>query len=1079
MRYKHSRVRRLEKVSLRLHFALVVSFLLLAFFVISGYWATYKVLRGEMVKVNYHFLRLVARANDHETFLLRAIKASGADQYKPDMNYAGYIFTEMPLGDVRVYEGLASQFVTKVSVVLPEGTRQLGAGVINRQLGLARGLANVYSDFWSGSSFTAPQMFVFDLDRHFDIAIPWIEAQPQSPDTPQPVLLPVLSRVKESILRNPPQSSDLIVHWAPSESFLMDGRRELLAYISDQASDAYQVTGGESREVVAATLLELNEFNAFGERIDKQFFPRPDFESIDLLAPDGTLLVGAVDSDIRDYENGLHLTTSGLLIKRSAGIQGTWQALYRISYAGLRQEALWPLLSLVGLFMSGISGGWWLISWYRRRIVVPAGSDYRDLLVTHDFNQSILQTVPLALCVVRGAGLEPVTQNSLYSEWLGNAWDLQSLMSHWWMFDQDRPVSGEGCLVVGQRSLHVRFAPTEYQGESVLLCTFNDITSHREAAASLIMARDAADAANAQKSNFVATVSHEIRTPLYGALGTLELLAMTELNERQRAYLETIDNSLTLLLHLLSDILDMSKIEAGQLVLESVRFSPRELLEDTLRGFSAMAASKGLSLYGCIDVGVPAWVQGDSLRIRQIIGNLLSNAIKFTQSGQVAVHLTLERRSRQQVLLRWRVVDSGPGIPVSVQARLFERFYQPDNGQHSVRGTGLGLPICASLSQMLGGSLTFSSQPGQGSEFVFELDLELPTSVNGVARDWDFRGKSVLLRAPFADLRDSLGAWLEHCGAQVCLSLEDSPRPPDAILELLPEALPGLDWGGIKVFAQGDFSLAPQVIGKDILVNLHSLSGIFQALDMALNGDIRKPVVTAAAPQRHLGLRVLLAEDSPVNQALMKEQLQAIGCQVDVAANGVEGLRYLDQQTYDLILSDVNMPLMDGYAFAEQVRQRHLELPIIGVTANALREEGEHCIRVGMNSWLTKPIDLQGLYLCLKGVMDSVTATAAPPPDSHGVADDPLQVPERMLELFLTTIGQDLDALKAALPGGDAGQVADLLHRIRGALAVAKAKRLIVACRELETAVRHGGRVGDVPGLGAFVERVERAISAL
>ena len=170
----------------------------------------------------------------------------------------------------------------------------------------------------------------------------------------------------------------------------------------------------------------------------------------------------------------------------------------------------------------------------------------------------------------------------------------------------------------------MRFAPTDYQGEDVLLCTFTDITSHREAAASLIMARDAADAANEQKSNFVATVSHEIRTPLYGALGTLELLAMTDLSERQRAYLRTIDSSSTVLLQLISDVLDVSKIEAGQMVPESVRFNPRELLEETLRGFSAMAASKGLALYACIDQPLPVEVLGDSLRIRQIVGNPVS-----------------------------------------------------------------------------------------------------------------------------------------------------------------------------------------------------------------------------------------------------------------------------------------------------------------------------------------------------------------------------------------------------------------------------------------------------------------------
>ncbi|SDA13000.1 two-component system, NarL family, capsular synthesis sensor histidine kinase RcsC [Pseudomonas sp. NFPP10] len=1082
MVYRQSRVKRLERVSLRLNLGLVISFLLLVFFVSAGYWATYKVMRGELVKVNYHFLRLVARANDHETFLLRAIKSSGSSTYRPETDYRGYIFTEMPKGDVRIYEGLASQYLTKVSVVLPEHTDRLGPRVINRQLGLARGLANVYSDFWIGSSFTAPQMFLFDLDRHFDIAIPWIETQPQQVGATQPDLLLVLSRVKAAIRRDPPKNSDLIVRWSPAEPFMMNGRQALLAYVLDQTADEYRVAGRAPREVVAATLLELSELNDFGERIDRQFYERPDFESIDLLAPDGRLLVGAADSDIRDYQNGLHLSASGLLIKRSAGTQGTWQALYRISYKSLLEDGFWPLLSLLGLLLTCVFGGWGVIEWYRRRVVEPAGSDFRQLLVTHDFNHSILQTVPLALCVVRGPTLQPVTHNSLYGAWLGEATDLRLLMQHWEMFDQGWPISGEGCLEVGPRSLYVRFAPTDYQGEDVLLCTFTDITSHREAAASLIMARDAADAANEQKSNFVATVSHEIRTPLYGALGTLELLAMTDLSERQRAYLRTIDSSSTVLLQLISDVLDVSKIEAGQMVPESVRFNPRELLEETLRGFSAMAASKGLALYACIDQPLPVEVLGDSLRIRQIVGNLISNAIKFTAHGRVAVRLNQVQCATGRARLQWQVADSGPGIPQEVQARLFERFYQRDNRQPNIRGTGLGLPICASLGQMLGGHLSFSSEEGQGSTFSFALDLELAESEEADPVDLRLQGKRVHLRTPFADLSASLGAWLQQHGARVSTQPEALGDMPDVMLEVMPEALAGLDWAGTKVFAQHDFNLQPQVIGKDILVNQHSLPAILQALNMALTGEVCEPDTTPGVASRQpLGLSVLLAEDSPVNQLLMKEQLETIGCLVDVASNGIEGLHLLDQQAYDLILTDVNMPLMDGYAFAQSVRERNLDTPIIGVTANALREEGEHCIRVGMNNWLTKPIDIQGLYLCLKAaieiplqhvVADAVQATGLP-------QDDPLRVPERMLELFQLTIGQDLEALKAALAGGDKVQLMDQLHRIRGALAVGKAKSLILVCASLEASVGgHGARLEEGQ-LQRFIERVERLISQL
>lgn len=1057
----------MEKISIRLGLVLVISFLFLLFFVIVGYWATYKVARGELVKVNYHFLRLVARANDHETFLLRAIKASGSSEYKPAKSL-GYVFKERPLGDLRLYEGRASQFATTVSVLMPDRADLLANGAVARELDQARGLANVYSDFWSGSSFTAPQMFLFDLDNGLDIAVPSISSRPAGS---QPVLLPVLEVVKATIARHPPKNSDLIVHWTPGGRFLKDGRRELLAYISDQ-SHGYSENGSEPPEVIAATLLELNEFNAFGVKIDKQFFDLPAFESIDLIAPDGTLLVGASDTEIHSYENGLHLTASGLLIKRSAGTRGTWQALYHISYERLIGDARWPLLGLAGLLTVCVFGGWWLIAWYRRLVVAPAGSDYRKLLVNHDFNHSLLQTVPLALCVLRAQGLEQVTQNSLFTDWFGDAGDLHDLLRDWSIFADGQALSGEGCLMTADRSLHVRFAPTDYKGERVLLCTFTDITSHREAAATLVLAREVANAANEAKSNFVATISHEIRTPLYGVLGTLELLGMTDLDERQRAYLATINGSSDVLLHLISDVLDLSKIEAGQLVLEPVRFNPLNFIEDIMRVFAGAAANKGLALFCCIDPDLPQQVLGDSIRIRQIISNLLNNAIKFTDHGQITVFMTVAERANGQVQLQWRVVDTGPGIAHAHLQRLFESFYQVDGKQHAVKGTGLGLSICSMLSQMMDGVLTVNSRTGAGSEFTFALTVDVLKPAMLATSEQPLSGKSVLLRTPYAALTDSLTLWLARQGVIVS---SETDCFYDVVLEVMPEQLPVLDWGGVKVFAQYDFGEIPLVIGKDILASQHSLSGIRQALIMAVTGVMPDPIVDSIAPEkRHLGLSVLLAEDSQVNQWLMKEQLQAIGCTVEVVSNGIEALQALEHGSYDLILTDINMPVMNGYDFTAAVRQQDLDIPIIGVTANALREEGERCIHAGMNNWLTKPIDIQGLYLCLKSALgdDSGDCAEAPEPTDN---PDPMQIPERMVELFMLTVREDLKELRVATEDGDAEEIARLLHRIRGALAVGKAKSLIVLCREIEQLVVKSGDDCALE-IDLFIRRVEQAV---
>ncbi|WP_104912362.1 hybrid sensor histidine kinase/response regulator [Pseudomonas sp. LG1D9] len=1072
MRYRQSSVGKLEKVSLWLGFGLLVSFLLLVFFAVAGYWVTYKVIRGEVLKVDYHFMRFVGRAYDHEIFLLRAIKASSQLEYKPVFSPGAYVVNQTIQGNMRIYEGQASQVATTFSAALPIKAADANDGVRDQQLQLGVALANVYGDFWSGSTFASPQMFVFDLSSDFDIAIPAISPQSQPG---QRNFSQVLDEVKQSARQLPPLSSDLLVRWRPSHFFLGgEDIQQILGYVSGRIEEDQWARKGPPRELIAATLLYWDEFDAPGVRIEKQFFDLPLYSNVDIAAPDGTRVVGGKSPQIYQYESGFHFTTSGLLIKRSAGDMGAWQALYRIPYKQLILDARWQLLGLLGLLGLCIISGWSVIRWYRRRIVVPASNDFRELLVNHDFNLSLLQTVPLALCVVKGPQIELVTQNSLYTQWLGEPTEFAQMMALWPLFEQDKPLTGEGCLLLDQRVLHVRYTPTEYLGDSVLLCTFTDISSHREASASLLLARQAADAANEQKSNFVATLSHELRTPLYGVLGTLELLGMTSLDERQRGYLRTIDSSSAVLMHLISDVLDLSKIEAGQLVLESVAFQPLEMLEETVRGFSAVAANKGLALYCCVDPRVPNLVQGDRMRIQQIVGNLLNNAIKFTQSGHVAVFLSPIGVCAGEVSLQWCVIDSGPGMSEAVQAQLFERFYQADSKHHTVAGTGLGLPICSHLSQMMGGALSVDSALGEGSTFIFELALEILEARQSSLPQ--LLGKCIDVRTPYATLSDNLCAWLEWHGAHTTVMGDDARGAPDAVLTVMPQEVEVASSGAINVFAQHDFSSTPQFIGQDVVVNQNSVGSICRALVMAITGESEAPLPQPPVTHLQLELNVLVAEDNPVNQVLMKEQLERIGCTVDVVPDGVQALLQLELKAYDVLLTDVNMPLIDGYELADTLRQRDVDMPIIGVTANALREEGEHCIRVGMNSWLSKPMDIQGLYLCLRSVLDPAVFQACE--IDTPVSDvDEINVPERMLELFLETIAQDMSELKALDRGQGRNETVRLLHRIRGALAVGKAKSLIQLCRELEVAVARDGLVHTHADVAAFIQRVERAIA--
>ncbi|AJO78665.1 response regulator [Pseudomonas sp. MRSN 12121] len=1075
MPINQSKVGRLARVSLRLHFSLILSLLLCVFFVVAGYWVTYKVFRGERIKANYHFLSFVGRAYDHEIFLLRAINASVAPEYNPLVQLAKPELSKSVDGESLIYTGQASQYSTTFSIVMPRARE--GLVPLTDPLALGIGLANVYSDFWSGSSFLAPQMFLLDPDHHIDIALPSIDSEPSRESIVQGDVVPVLQRIKRTIERQPPKNYDLLVHWAPAERYSEAGEEQLLAYISVPRAAAGQGAERLPGELVAATLVDLREPDEIGIRIDQEMFDSLTFDAIDLMAPDGTFVLGSAQGGIFTYENGFHLTSSGLVIKRSAGPVGAWQALYRISFLRLVEHARWQLMSLAGLLAACVLSGWGIASWYRRRIVLPARSHYSELRSNHDFNHSLLQTVPLALCVLKGP--EQVTCNGLFNDWLGQEPPIATLLSDWPMFEGERPLTGEGCLMLGERAFHVRYAPTVYQNEEVLLCTFTDVTEHRAAAATLVLGRQVADAASAEKSRFVATVSHEIRTPLYGVLGTLELLGLTDLTPQQRTYLQTIDHSSDLLLHVINDVLDMSKIESGQLQIQTMDFNPLHMLEELARGFCERAANKGLALYTCIDPQVPAQLSGDSHRLRQVIGNLLSNAIKFTDKGYVAIHLTLAAQQADSVQLLWRVIDSGPGIEEAARQRLFEPFYQVDNKRHSITGAGLGLPICASLCELMGATLQVHSTVGQGSEFSVGLSLArardqgTPWRVSGLA------GCKVAVHSPFPDLTDSLCAWLEHFGARTSILEDLALEQPDAVLEVMPEAGANLEWGRPTVFARHDFALL-ESIGKDVLVNQHSLAAIMRGVSLAVTGELPEAEQAPANRRQELGLDVLLVEDNPVNQALMREQLEHIGCRATLAGNGREALLQMERQAFDLILTDVNMPLMDGYELTAAVRRNDQRIPIIGVTANALREEGEHCIRVGMNSWLSKPISIDGLYLCLKAVAAPARGVLAAVVEPSGApAIDLLQVPPPMLALFTLTLRQDLDELKAATRYYDASEVTRLLHRIRSSLSVGKARSLIRLSKELEVQAESRDRDAMSLAVERFIDRVEVALAML
>jgi len=1106
-----SNVQKLARSALQLNVGLLAAVALAGMLLGTTYWGLTRLVHFEQQKVNLHFARLVGNVHEYERFLLEFIHATepapqlSAQTAPRRLHVDLAALRVMPRGEVDVYEGQQFSFSPLFSLTLPGQRRgPLAADARERQLGLGIIASSFYSSYWSRARYPAPQMVLLDLDSTAGMAVPSIGAHPDVGTQGREGFLRVLQAMRERIRANPPSPGVLKVQWLSGAGLAGGAQPELLAFISDNVPDELWWAGAAPRRMVAAAVLDL------GDTARMVYMPAPG--SVDLVGPGGQVLSGTGDW-VKQYDEGVHLTPQGVLIRRGEAGGSGWQAAYLVDYQEVFRDGRGTILTWL-LWLGGmLAAGWALMRWYRRRVVAPASETHRALQESHAFNRAIIQTAPVALCVLGKGGREVVTQNALAQAWLGGPEAILALMRDWHLFDDDLPAAGEACVVAGPLSLHARYAPAQYQGEKVLLCAFHDITAHREAESALRGARAAADAASAAKSRFLATMSHEIRTPLYGVVSTLELLGLTPLDARQQGYLQTIRSSSDILLQLISDILDVSKIEAGQMPLDREPFSPLNVSEEILRSYAARAHEKGLQLYGCIDADVPASVVGDGMRIRQVLGNLVNNAIKFTDAGHVVLRLSVVRQANEpaRVALRWEVADTGAGMTKAQQERLFEPFYQVEEGRPPVGGTGLGLSICWRLCQMMGGTLDVASVPGLGSQFTFGVTLGLPPQETGAAQAAArLQGRTVHVRAPVPELADSVCRWLESLGAGAVAMkgpAEDGAqraaqgKPDSVLLELLPAWLPPVDWAGGRVQARYDAPLEPQPGAGGWQVNLHNREGIAQALAAAAGGSVPAGEGEAPAPAwRALGLRVLVAEDNPVNRMLLQAQLEELGCTVTAAANGEEALRRWQADACDVVLTDVNMPVMDGYALARALRARAAALPIIGVTANAMRDEGERCLAAGMNAWLTKPMSLQTLYARLRQAAGRRGApgrqAAAGPEQAEGAgggaraaagadgvaADlmpgaDMLDVPASLRTLFASTMREDLEAIRAAIGRDDAAQVRQLLHRMRGALAVAKGEALVVACRELERALPDGTPLAADAPLQVLVARIATAVA--